>query len=170
MDPRFRDRINVAEYDIPSLTDTMEAVGLDLVRHEAEGGTYWNGPCPFHEHEKNHTTFVYYEKIDKCHCLSCHPKYMDSIGLYMLWKNVSFPVAVKEIGVLKSPEEILETRLKAPTEVEVSPYDPFIAVRLRNLVKESDSRYGVRYLRQIMEELKTGSVLSADRILTRAGY
>lgn len=170
MDPRHREKINLSEYDIPTLWDTMEAVGLDLTRHESSSGAYWNGPCPFHVHENNHTTFVYYENIDRCHCLSCHPKYMDSVGLYMLWKNVSFPVAVKEIGVLKSPEEILEERLKAHTEVQVSSYDPFISIRLRRLVQENDIRFGVRYLRQIMEELKTGSITAADRILTRAGY
>lgn len=164
-------KIDLSHYDIPSLEDTLEALGLDLILHsENTSQPYANGPCPFHYHEKNHTTFVYYPNIQRCHCLSCHPEYMDSVGLWMYAKKVPFLQAVEEICTPKSAEEIYLALLDSQEALTSWSDKAFLAARMRAIYQSTPFEVAFSLAQKVTCEVEAGNYVIAERLISKYEY
>lgn len=154
------------DFEKPDLLDTLEAYGVvDLTLHEG-ARPYYNGPCPFHEAERNFTTFVVWPEIQRCACMSCHPAPMDSIDVWMRFTGKSFEETVKEICTPISQEKALQ-RMLSQANVEEALDGRFYAERLEALHERENFHAVWRLTTMVLRALNEGRPHLADSLLKR---
>lgn len=157
------------DFEKPDLLEALVGLGLadDLVHHEGQR-PYWNGPCPFHTAQKNMSTFVVYEDIQRCTCLSCMTKWIDVIDVYMLLHpDKRFEQAKLELCKPISPDIVLKKQLQMP---EPSVEDlKFFAERAHKLFGRLECTPALHVLSLVDKAIADGMFGIADQILKREG-